>query len=219
MTVLRQTRAAWTTRTSGAPRQGSARLGVAVHWPGMTFPIDDHQDCLDLLERLERAALRDATQGYTAIPYCQAACLHGYLIEGRGADRRSGANGSASANLQYGSVVALLPTTQTQLPRQLLAALAMSLTVQAPRGRLVTHAQLRPRPTACPGPSLTAWIGDGARVPPPPPPKVHQVQPGDTLWALAQRYLGNGAKWPQLATLNGLDSPDDLTPGQTLRLP
>lgn len=219
MTVLRQGRTAWTTRTSGAPRQGTVRKGVALHWPGMVFPIDDHQDCLDLLDRLERNALRDTTQGYTALPYCQAACLHGYLIEGRGADRRSGANGSATANLQYGSVVALIPAGQQQLPRPMLAAIRQALIDQAPRGKLLTHAQVRPQPTACPGPALTAWISDGAHVPPPPAARTHVVQTGDTLWALAQRYLGDGKKWEVLAEANGITNSSQLSVGQTLWLP
>lgn len=34
--------------------------------------------------------------------------------------------------------------------------------------------------------------------------KVHTVVKGDTLWAIAQKYLGNGARYTEIMTLNGL---------------
>lgn len=58
---------------------------------------------------------------------------------------------------------------------------------------------------------------------------VHQVVRGDTLWDLAQHYLGSGTRWHEIAQLNtGLRQSDgtvlsadvlDLQPGWTLRLP
>lgn len=49
-------------------------------------------------------------------------------------------------------------------------------------------------------------------------PKTYTVKPGDTLWAIAQRYLGNGARYPELAKLNNLSNPNLIFPGQVLRL-
>lgn len=37
-----------------------------------------------------------------------------------------------------------------------------------------------------------------------PQPKVHVLKSGETLWALAQKYLGNGARWREIANLNGI---------------
>jgi murein DD-endopeptidase MepM/ murein hydrolase activator NlpD len=47
------------------------------------------------------------------------------------------------------------------------------------------------------------------------------VQPGDTLWAIAYRHLGDGQRWPELHALNRdqLPDPNQLAVGQVLRLP
>jgi LysM repeat protein len=45
------------------------------------------------------------------------------------------------------------------------------------------------------------------------------VQPGDTLAALADRYLGNRLMTYQLARYNGIAKPMQLATGQTLRIP
>lgn len=45
------------------------------------------------------------------------------------------------------------------------------------------------------------------------------VQPGDTLAALADRYLGNRLMTYQLARYNGIAKPTQLAAGQTLRIP
>ncbi|MGC3964671.1 MAG: FecR domain-containing protein [Rhodocyclaceae bacterium] len=47
----------------------------------------------------------------------------------------------------------------------------------------------------------------------------YTVRPGDTLYALAERYLDGSARWPLLARINRLNNPDLLTPGTTIRLP
>lgn len=47
---------------------------------------------------------------------------------------------------------------------------------------------------------------------------MYTVQPGDTLWGLAERYLGNGVRFGEIMEANGLLS-DKLLQGQRLRLP
>ncbi len=49
-------------------------------------------------------------------------------------------------------------------------------------------------------------------------PGTVTVQPGDTLWGIAERYLGNGLRYKEIMALNGLSS-TVIHPGQTLRLP
>lgn len=44
------------------------------------------------------------------------------------------------------------------------------------------------------------------------------VKSGDTLWGIAERYLGNGSKYSELKSLNGLAS-DTIYPGQTIKIP
>lgn len=52
-------------------------------------------------------------------------------------------------------------------------------------------------------------------------PETYIVQEADTLWIIAFRIFGDGARWPQIYELNQdvLASPDTLGLGQELRLP
>lgn len=61
---------------------------------------------------------------------------------------------------------------------------------------------------------LLAWLGDwGTRT------TTHIVQPKETLWAIAERYYGDGAKSAVLAAYNGIDSPELLPIGACIIIP
>jgi GH25 family lysozyme M1 (1,4-beta-N-acetylmuramidase) len=47
---------------------------------------------------------------------------------------------------------------------------------------------------------------------------TYTVKKGDTLWAIAQRYLGSGTKYKELKALNALNS-DTIYPNQVLKIP
>ncbi len=57
--------------------------------------------------------------------------------------------------------------------------------------------------------------------PAPPPPKTYTVKPGDTLWAIAKKTLGDGSRWKEIYNKNkatiGPD-PNKIYPGQVLRI-
>ena len=48
--------------------------------------------------------------------------------------------------------------------------------------------------------------------------RVHTVAKGDTLWGIAVKYLGNGTRYKEIKTLNGLTS-DTIYSGQKLKIP
>lgn len=53
-------------------------------------------------------------------------------------------------------------------------------------------------------------------------PKTYTLVSGDTLWKVAQMKLGNGARWKEIQTLNGIKDADlksFLSPGKVLKLP
>jgi len=59
-----------------------------------------------------------------------------------------------------------------------------------------------------------------ARVSTPPTPNnnIHVVQSGDTLWALAKRYLGNGSRYIEIASLNNIKNASLIYPGQKITI-
>ncbi len=52
-------------------------------------------------------------------------------------------------------------------------------------------------------------------------PRFHTVEKGDTLWAVAEKTLGSGARYTEIFEANKpmLSDPDKIYPGQTLRIP
>ena len=63
---------------------------------------------------------------------------------------------------------------------------------------------------------------DTGEITPPQPPvtdnNTYTVKAGDTLWDIAQSQLGNGSRYKEIMTLNGLTN-DVIQPGQVLKLP
>lgn len=51
-----------------------------------------------------------------------------------------------------------------------------------------------------------------------PIPNTYTVKKGDTLWAIAKKLLGDGAKCWNLAKLNGISNPNLIYPGQVLKI-
>ena len=48
---------------------------------------------------------------------------------------------------------------------------------------------------------------------------TYTVQPGDNLWSIAQRFLGSGLRFAEIAKLNGIPNPDLIIPGMQLQIP
>lgn len=44
------------------------------------------------------------------------------------------------------------------------------------------------------------------------------VKRGDTLWAISEKYLGSGSKYPQIAQENNIKNPDLIYPGQVFKI-
>lgn len=49
--------------------------------------------------------------------------------------------------------------------------------------------------------------------------RYHTVVKGDTLWAIAQRYYGNGSRYPEIAKANNISNPNIINVGQNLLIP
>ena len=55
--------------------------------------------------------------------------------------------------------------------------------------------------------------------PPPPAPRTYTVVSGDTLWAISERFYGDGSRYQQIADASGISNPDLIHPGQVLTIP
>ena len=49
--------------------------------------------------------------------------------------------------------------------------------------------------------------------------KTYTVRRGDTLWDIAERSLGDGARYREIARLNGIANPSRINVGAVLKLP
>ncbi|MDC8985352.1 LysM peptidoglycan-binding domain-containing protein [Mycobacterium marinum] len=52
-----------------------------------------------------------------------------------------------------------------------------------------------------------------------PAPRTYTVVSGDTLWAIAERFYGDGSKYQVIAEASGVANPDLIHPGEVLTIP
>jgi LysM repeat protein len=62
-------------------------------------------------------------------------------------------------------------------------------------------------------------VAEPAPPPPPPAPRTYTVVSGDTLWAISERFYGDGSKYQVIADASGVPNPDLIHPGQVLTIP
>jgi nucleoid-associated protein YgaU len=54
---------------------------------------------------------------------------------------------------------------------------------------------------------------------PEPAARTYTVESGDTLWAISERFYGDGSKYQVIADASGISNPDLIQPGQVLTIP
>ena len=54
---------------------------------------------------------------------------------------------------------------------------------------------------------------------PAPAARTYTVESGDTLWAISERFYGDGSKYQVIADASGISNPDLIQPGQVLTIP
>ena len=52
-----------------------------------------------------------------------------------------------------------------------------------------------------------------------PAAQSYTVESGDTLWAIAERFYGDGNQYQRIADANGIPNPDLINAGQVLTIP
>ncbi|UUU21728.1 N-acetylmuramoyl-L-alanine amidase [Streptomyces sp. DSM 40750] len=165
--------------TSAAPTQATTK-GVKVHYEGTevsTKLLADHKLCIAEWKKIRAAHLANKAENYSDVAYNYAACVHGYVLEGRGVGRRTGANGNQELNRAHYAVVGLIGSEGLTEPTdELLGAIRDAIEhLQAHgagdeiKGHRDGHA------TTCPGAPLYAWVQKGA-----PRPSTDGEEPVET---------------------------------------
>lgn len=199
-------RTAWKARPSRGPKPLPAGrlLGITLHYPGM----GDRQ----LITRDQVAAALRGWQDFhmndrewSDIAYQVAVDQAGRAWELRGLQTRSGANGDATTNLQYGAI--LLVIGDTENPTTELISTTRSVVADFrrhyPRATLIKpHSAVRPDGTKCPGDRVRKLIGLGAFNPTTPTTSEKTVTPAQ-MNELAARMSLN-ALWLHYRVLDDL---------------
>lgn len=72
--------------------------------------------------------------------------------------------------------------------------------------------------TADKNPGYFVFAPDGKTIYPTEEYRIHTVARGDSLWAIAKKYLGNGSRYPEIKALNSLTS-NTIYSGWKLKIP
>lgn len=143
-----------------------AVLGFAVHWPGTTVRIGtpSRKSVASRLEGYRRHHV--SVRGWSDIAYQVAFDPSGRVWDCRGIKWRSAANGSDRGNDSYGAVLLLLgpgdPVTDDMLNAVRDWRRYKWLQRYPGATKVVGHQDIRPDPTACPGPASQALVASGA---------------------------------------------------------
>lgn len=141
--------------------------GVALHWPGVPNPLRNVAQVKAALrgwQNLHMDTDTIAEGGASDIAYQIAIDNRGNTYQLRGLRHRSGANGGTDVNLDYGAFLLVLAAGEQ--PSAALVATVQNRIQRFrhifPRGlQIVGHQDVRPEPTACPGPLVMSLIRRG----------------------------------------------------------
>lgn len=74
-------------------------------------------------------------------------------------------------------------------------------------------------PAAAPAAPAEPAVAPPPAAPAAPAQQTYTVESGDTLWAIAERYYGDGNQYMKIAQANGIANPDLINVGQVLVIP
>ena len=160
--MTRVSRSAWGAR---APRSGPGRLdkrevtGMVLHWPAMSKPLRGIKEVSAALRGWQ--AYHMDTHGWSDIAYQEAIDQDGNTYVLRGLWKQSAANGDSDTNTDNGAILLVLAPGEKPTAK-MLAALRRRIKRHReafPRStKVYGHNEVRPEPTACPGPIVQDLI-------------------------------------------------------------
>lgn len=147
-------------------------LGIKIHYEGTPVHIVDHSQCMPHWTDIRNSHLANTAEGYVDVAYNFAVCLHGYVLEGRGLRKKTGANGNQTLNGDHYAVVAFLGDDgDTQPTQAMISGIQDAIRYFRENGagkEIKGHRD--GYATSCPGDPLYALVTSGALEPPIPSP-------------------------------------------------
>ncbi|MDQ0933813.1 peptidoglycan recognition protein family protein [Streptomyces turgidiscabies] len=164
MQLITRTALGWP--ISAAPLQATTK-GVKIHYEGTPVSprlLTDHAACIAEWKAIRASHLANTAEGYSDVAYNYAACPHGFLLEGRGIGRRTGANGNQPLNKAHYAIVGLVGDEGLTEPTDaMLGAIRDGIELLRQHG---AGSEIKGHrdgyATACPGGPLYAWVQKGA---------------------------------------------------------
>ncbi len=102
---------------SAAPLQ-EGQVGCKVHYEGTPVPKVDHSKCAGRWTAIRNSHLANTKENYSDVAYNFAVCQHGYVLEGRGLGRRTGANGNQELNRKHYAVLVMIGSSGDTQPSE-----------------------------------------------------------------------------------------------------
>jgi len=179
---------------SAAPEQLTAK-GVKIHYEGTHVSCETHADCVALVKQIRKAHLANTKENYSDIAYNLLVCQHGYVFEGRGKRKRTGASGNQDLNKAHYAVMGLLGNSGDVKPTDAMVS-GLKDAIAYLRGYGAGKEIKGHRDgyaTACPGEPLYALVKGGklepdASPPVPKPKPVYAPFPGVGFFRIGKEH-------------------------------
>lgn len=193
------TRAQWGAKPTPAadPLSALEVVGIAVHWPAMTQSLRGVPAVSAALRSWQSYHL---SKGWRDIAYQVAVDQDGNRYDLRGLDGQSAANGDQDVNRRYGAVLAVLAPGEAPTPAmldELRRVVADHRRLFPKSTRIVGHQDIRPEPTACPGPLMEAIVNSGLLEPQDPKREERLAK-----LALSRKRKAKWQRWVKKANRN-----------------
>lgn len=178
-------RSAWNARASRGPSRLNAAglLGIALHYPGMgNRHLLAQADVAHALRGWQDYHMDD--RGWSDIAYQAAVDQAGRVWTLRGLTTRSGANGDAYVNAQYGALLLVVGDNETPTAAMIASVREVIRDFRRSYPKAVQikpHSKVRPTPTSCPGNAVRSLIVLD-RFEPGPTPEVSEMNDADRAY-------------------------------------
>lgn len=194
------TRAQWGAKTTASadPLAAAEVVGIAIHWPAMVKPLRGVPAVAAALRSWQSFHM---SKGWRDIAYQVAVDQDGNRYELRGLDGVSAANGDTETNRRYGAVLAVLAPGEAPTPamlEELRRVVADHRGLFPKSTRIVGHQDIRPEPTACPGPLMEAIVNSGLLEPQADPKREERLAKLETT----RKRKAKWQRWVQRANKN-----------------